>query len=595
MSKSFYDYCIENNRLDLLAQWCTEQNSPLSPKTVAPRSANKVWWRCEKGHEWQASIITRSRGTSCPVCANKKIIVGENDLATAHPELARQWHQALNGALTPEMISPGSNKKVWWQCEKGHEWQASVVTRSRGTGCPVCANKKIIVGENDLASKFPEIAAQWHPTKNGDLTPDKVAPFSSKQKVWWRCELGHDYLATILSRTAHNTGCPYCSGRKVLANFNDLATKDPMLATQWHQELNGNLTPEMVSPGSKQKVWWRCEKGHEWQTAVFTRSRQGAGCPVCANKKRIVGENNLATTHPELARQWHQELNDELAPEMISPGSNKKVWWRCEKGHEWQASVFTRSHQGAGCPVCTSNKTIAGENDLATTHPEIARQWHPTKNGDLTPDKVAPLSSKKKVWWRCELGHDYLATISSRTVGNTGCPYCTGQKVLAGFNDLAAKDPMLATQWHQELNGNLTPEMVSPGSKQKVWWQCEKGHEWQASVVTRSRGTGCPVCANKKIIVGENDLATTHPMLATQWHQELNGELTPEMVTPGSSKKVWWQCPNGHVWQTRIYTRATGRKHGCPVCAGVTNTKRAKRYREMERNDKLYNRDRYKD
>lgn len=181
----------------------------------------------------------------------------------------------------------GNHRKVWWQCEKGHEWQATILSRAgNGAGCPVCAGKVVIPGENDLASLFPELAAQWHPTRNGQRTPENVAPYSNK-KVWWRCPLGHDYAASVGARTVGGSDCPYCAGRKVLPGFNDLATREPEVAAQWHPALNGALTPEMVTAGSHRKVWWECPYGHIWKAVVYSRAGpQKCGCPVCAGKAR---------------------------------------------------------------------------------------------------------------------------------------------------------------------------------------------------------------------------------------------------------------------------------------------------------------------
>ena len=100
---------------------------------------------------------------------------------------------------------------------------------------------------------------------------------------------------------------------------------------------------------------------------------------------------------------------------------------------------------------------------------------------------------------------------------------------------------------------------------------CGNGHEYQATVAHRTRiGSGCPYCVNFKTLSGFNDLATKRPDIAQQWHEELNGDLTPSDVTPGSHKKVWWKCSVGHSWQAVVYSRTTKRAHGCPVCAGKT-------------------------
>lgn len=340
-----------------------------------------------------------------------------------------------------------------------------------------------------------ELLCQWHPVKNGDQTPASVLA-GSNRKFWWMDELGHEWEQSLFNRCARRSGCPICAGRVVLPGFNDLASKNPGLAAQWHPTKNGSLTPQEVRPGSSRKVWWLCEKGHEWQATIASRS-SGTGCPVCANRKIIPGENDLATTYPALAAQWHPSKNGMLTPEKISHGYDRKVWWVCSKGHEWRASPTTRVKMGAECPICSNYLALTGYNDLATTHPDIAGQWHPTKNGSLTPQEIVA-GSNRSVWWQCSLGHEWCAKVVDRTRGTNGCPYCANQKVLKGFNDLATTHPKVAAQWHPTLNGKLTPEMVTAGSTRKAWWICSEGHVWRTAVYNRAgrnKQTGCPVCS----------------------------------------------------------------------------------------------------
>ena len=343
----------------------------------------------------------------------------ENVLSVVDPELAAQWHPAKNGSLTPEMVTKASNKKVWWQCRQGHEWQATISSRSNGNGCPYCSGRNAVKGINDLATIHPNLAEQWHPIKNGDLMPDMVTAGSSK-KVWWRCRLGHEWQTRIVDRN-HKSGCPYCSGHKVWKGFNDLATANPGLATQWHPTKNGSLTPEMVTKTSNKKVWWQCEEGHEWQAAIRNRS-YGCNCPYCSNRGVLKHSNDLVTVNASsLAAEWHPTKNGELTPDMVTAGSSKKVWWKCKLGHEWQATINSRNH-GNSCPYCSGHKVWKDFNDLATVNPSLAAEWHPIKNGELTPDMVA-LKCNKKVWWSCKMGHEWQATINNRSKG-TGCPIC---------------------------------------------------------------------------------------------------------------------------------------------------------------------------
>lgn len=196
---------------------------------------------------------------------------------------------------------------------------------------------------------------------------------------------------------------------------------------------------------------------------------------------------------------------------------------------------------------------------------ELLDQWHPGKNGDMTPDKITS-GSQKKIWWCCDQGHEWESVAYERAKRGTGCPYCAGKRILPGM-DLAARYPYLADQWHPRRNGELRPEEVLPGSQRSAWWKCSRGHEWRATINSRVNGRGCPICAGRAVLPGENDLETAVPALAAQWHPEKNGPLRPSQVISGSNRKVWWCCEHGHEWQATVKSRVQG--SGCPVCAGM--------------------------
>ena len=200
MRQSLFDYCRLYQKQNLLDEWDAERNLPLTPQTVTYGSHKSAWWRCENGHEWKAAIYTRSDGARCPYCTGRKVMVGFNDLATQSPQLARQWDYEKNVPLVPADISAGSHRSVWWRCEKGHSWRASIHSRASGCGCPVCAGRQILVGENDLATVDPELAQEWDTERNGKLTPQDVLPGTEK-KVWWVCGHGHHWRAAVSART----------------------------------------------------------------------------------------------------------------------------------------------------------------------------------------------------------------------------------------------------------------------------------------------------------------------------------------------------------------------------------------------------------
>ncbi|MCL2765258.1 MAG: zinc-ribbon domain-containing protein [Treponema sp.] len=220
----------------------------------------------------------------------------KNNLAIKNPELAKQWHPSKNGGLTPNDVTYGSHRKVWWVCVKGHEREAVIKSRVNGRGCPYCSGRRVCA-DNCLQALNPELSKQWHPTKNRDLTPNDVTR-GSHRKVWWRCKNGHEYIASVTNRS-EGRGCPYCSGNRVCAD-NNLQSMNPDIAKQWHPTRNGGLRPNDVTTGSDKKVWWQCKKGHEWQAGIYNRVN-GNGCPYCSGR-RASADNCLQETHPELAK-----------------------------------------------------------------------------------------------------------------------------------------------------------------------------------------------------------------------------------------------------------------------------------------------------
>lgn len=338
---------------------------------------------------------------------------------------------------------------------------------------------------------------------------------------------------------------------------NSFAAVHPETAREW-SERNLPLTPEDITYGSNKLVWWKADCGHEWQASPKSRSA-GENCPICSGKRVVPGINDLATMKPDLALEW-ADLN-EIKPTEVSVGSHKKILWRGVCGHEWTASVKSRV-QGSGCPYCSHNKVLAGFNDLASQFPDVAAEWS-ERNAPLKPTMITAFANRK-VWWRCREGHEWHTQVSTRS-GGSKCPYCSGIRLLSGFNDLATSHPALATEW-SDRNLPLTPDRINEKSRENVWWHCPKcGNEWKAVVSSRVRGSRCPVCADRQVLSGYNDLATTNAYLLAEWDYEKNTEIVPERVSPNSLRSVWWKCRCGHSWKAKIQKRAF-EDEGCKVC-----------------------------
>lgn len=272
-----------------------------------------------------------------------------------------------------------------------------------------------------LDKSHPEIAAQWHATKNNGLMASHVVA-GSHQIVWWKCSVAddHEWPASIKQRALSGNNCPMCRG-SIIVLSNSLAYNEPILCKEWHEK-NGNLTPFNVHCRSTKKVWWKCLKNvnHYWKTSVCNRVK-GSGCPFCSNQ-RVDKANSLAITHPDLAREWHQIKNGELTPYDVIAGSNKKAWWQCliAGDHEWQASLRSRIKQKK-CTVCL-NRIVVKSNCLATLYPDITLEWHVYKN-EFTPLQVVP-GSTKKAHWICFKKHEWIAAICDRISKRSGCPKC---------------------------------------------------------------------------------------------------------------------------------------------------------------------------
>ena len=603
---------------ELMSQWNYVKNKDLDPSLFTHGSSKKVWWVCSKGHEWEATIANRSYGYNCPYCAGQKVLIGYNDLSTTEPELSKQWHPYKNENITPEQVTRGCGKKAWWLCSKGHEWEAVINSRANGMGCPICSNKKLLTGYNDLATTNPELVKEWHPTKNKNISYNEVMRGSAK-KVWWQCRKGHEWQATIGHRSAGEK-CPICmqeshtsfpeqaiyfyinkviraenrniafgkeidiyipelrcgieyngfwhknkkqADKKKKEYFNSLGIRIIVVQEGKENKVNNDNIIYIPSSSNRESLEWVILKLFE--ILKFT----SCDINIAEDEQKIYEQylfleknNSLELKYPDIALEWNYQKNGKLKPDVVSFGSDKKVWWVCSKGHEWQATIANRTF-GYGCPVCSGRVALTGYNDLATLNPQISREWHYEKNNGLKPENFT-IKSGKKVWWQCEKGHEWETAICNRTGGKTNCPYCSGQKVLKGYNDLATLNPELAKEWNVNKNLPLTAEDVTLQSNKKVWWVCSKGHEWETTVFHRYEGTGCPICTNRIIKTGYNDLATTNPELVKEWNYDKNLLINPTKVSRGSGKKVWWKCKNSHEWQATILSRSSGTN--CPFC-----------------------------
>jgi Probable Zinc-ribbon domain len=513
-------------------------------------------WRCKEGHTWFATLSNISAGHWCAECAgNKKKTIKECQ------RLARE-----RGGECISKEYKSSHAKLEWRCAEGHIWSATRGSVASGKWCPICSGRTAWT-DNNLEVTHPEITAEWHPTKNGDLSPKDFKAGSGK-KVWWKCSHNpkHEWPTKISHRTGSNSGCPYCapqSSRIEIRAYTELKALFPEAI--WRHKIEGSeadiFIPELDLAVEVDGNYWHKDflEADKNKNVLFRKSNittlrlREAGLPqieahdvifssndddlitirslisaildltsgqvikdrlanyltrdnFCNDKEynRILSylpapppEESLLTLEPKVAKDWHNEKNNPLKPEMFKPRSGKTVWWRCSKNpkHEWKVRIITRT-RGNGCPFCAGIYVLP-EESLAGQYPDIAKEWHPTKNGELGPDQVT-IKSGKKVWWQCskDSSHEWPATVSDRTRGQ-GCPFCSG-RYATKENNLAVLYPQLAAQWHPTKNGDLRPDQIKPGSTMRVWWYCPKhpDQEWQLRVedFKKRKSPACPIC-----------------------------------------------------------------------------------------------------
>ena len=236
---------------------------------VAGSTSKVCTWKCSLGHIYDSKPQNRTvRKQGCPYCSNRKILEGFNDLQTTHPEIAKEAHN-----FDPTKYLAGSHIYVQWKCPKGHIYGSILKQRTGGfnSNCSVCSGDQIMVGVNDLATTYPELAVQAYGWDTTAFTG------GHNKKLNWICSYGHIWPASPNSRTNMESGCPVCDGRKLLTGFNDLKTLFPEVALQ-----ADGWNPSLVLAGTHSKRSWICEFGHSWTSVVKDRTFRGDGCPSCS-------------------------------------------------------------------------------------------------------------------------------------------------------------------------------------------------------------------------------------------------------------------------------------------------------------------------
>ncbi|MDE6335654.1 MAG: hypothetical protein K2L34_03690 [Muribaculaceae bacterium] len=563
-------------------------------------------------------------------------------LAEVFPELAAQWDYEKNGNLTPEIVSYGSNKKVWWICPKcGQSYQKKIGNRTapskkdaESDKCPVCLGRIIIPGFNSLKAKYSNIIAkEWDFEKN-TIDPDTIPP-TYRKKMWWICPNGHRYQ-TLPGNKIYRTGgdCPYCSSQR-LCRETSLGSVNPELAKEWHPTKNGDLTPFDVFASTNKYIWWLCPTcGHEWRAKGANRNVGKRGCPHCANSRsssvpeqllfrairsffpdainrHLIGKDEIDVFIPSLnigfeydGQRYH---NQAKLPKDIAKTKrlidNGIILYRfrennCPDISVPECTVIQVSYSPEYSDLEAKLKVLLNqllpdtavsldfdkvinevraeldclpyEKSFAASEERKRREgktpvalWDYEANAPLTPEMVMPFS-EKVVHWICPKNpnHKWDNTVKSVTFGY-GCRRCISARRLYDTED-----------WKEEAklkHGNkyLYHLVQYIDSETKVDIVCPKHGIFQQIPYEHLNGKGCPYCARQKFHPLES-LAVLYPDIAFEWDYEhnKNSGFTPDTIGLDTRHKFWWYCNNGcnHSYQATISQRVNG--SGCAVCHG---------------------------
>jgi len=553
------DSNFQINFPNIAKEWHPTKNEGLSPDKFVSGSHKKVWWKCDRGHEWKTTIYHRAiSNTRCPHCSSKVsyfelMIYSEYKALFNKCQLRKKIHGKEIDVFLPKYNIGIEVDGVFWHGDKLTrdkeknkflESKGITVINIRQEGLTKINDNSIFYSKkSENAEKIAEI--------NDVLVRLASLTKSDKQKVIkynkTKSLINESYLKSLWDRLPSPL-----PGESLYDQF-------PEIAKEWHPTKNGSLKPQDVYPNSHLKVFWVCLKGHEYESSIGNRGALSQGCPYCSNRK-VGPDNNLKYINPEISKEWHFEKNIDLLPEQVIANTTKKVWWLCKDKHEWKSSIRERNVNGVGCPYC-ANLKVGADNNLQYINPKLAKEWHPTKNGNLIPDNVVG-GTPRKVWWLCKNKHEWQARINSRHSRGIGCPYCSG-RFATDSNNLLKSNPELSKQWNIIKNGDLKPNQFTPKSDKKVWWVCDKKHEWEATIAKRSNGRGCPYCSHQKVGYG-NDLKTRFPEAAKLWNYSKNKGINPDEVLGGGKKTFWWICDNGHEWQKSVELLV--RNIYCPDC-----------------------------
>lgn len=563
---------------ELAEEWDSDRN-PLQASEVATLSNALVYWVCKNNieHRWSESVAKRfGRGYGCPYCSGKRVS-DTNALSKVSPMLASQWEYEKNGNLTPDNVSYMSHKLVWWKCDSCNQsWDSTVKNRYAGNGCPYCANRKVY-SENSLATKRPDLAKTWHPTKN-DLTPDEVTEYSN-QYAWWICNYcNHEWKAAINSRSA-GRGCPDCALKYQTSEpeqtiyfymksiFNEVINR---YVLSWgNKSYEADIFIPELNLAIEYDGYLHNDKDDrdEQKNRIFLKSGISLIRVRLSTINEIVPHGSKVIIHEKRDKNYHSlkqcilQIGNFIIQEYAHKLSSKTLNKIAELNNIEISNDIEDIH--------LQYMNYLNERSLSHKFPNLLNEWDYQKN-KLSPEQVSA-GTRNKAYWICsKCKYSWKASVVSSASGGRSCTRCAG-KVADETNSISVTHPHLLEEWDNSKNIDLEPTSVIAGSDKYADWLCKAcGHSWSTKVKERALNkTACPKCKVLRVKGSRGLLIHEHPEIAMEWHPTKNPESV-EKISSGSSKNVWWLCKEAHEYQ-RIVIKRVGSKSLCPKCKKIQN------------------------
>ena len=557
----------------------------------------KIMVRCNKcKYEWTPTPKTLLRGIGCPVCSGRLPMVGKNDFATVHSELLKEWDYQKNSMLgiLPTKITQKSGKKVWWICSIcGHSWKTTPEKRVSGRGCPKCGLEKqkkerintLVSKKGSLADNQKALLSEWDFESNSinGLYPTMITESSNKEAFWICSKCGYKWKAVISNRVK-GSGCPVCANKIIITGVNDLSTSNPELLDEWDYEKNAEIgiTPQSISKGSEQKVYWICKYcGHHWQAFVYSRT-SGTACPECSKRwQSSIPEQALyyylSKSFPKAINGFKSDwlMNSEI--DIFIPELNLGIEY---DGQAWHDKI---------------------EKDVSK---DLLCQKHNIELLRVREPKCPKINNRKLTYIRLNKSLNSLDIMINDVIRMISEYYSIPIDVDVNFfrdkddilkelnfheikNNISNIDG-IKESWDYENNGLMKPEFFTKSSEFNAKWKCPNcGYKWESPIKNRLKNTkSCPVCSGKKTIKGINDFASLYPRLLLEWDYEKNNSngVFPDRIPKSYRIPVHWICSKcGYEWTATPCNRVYG-KTGCPKC---WKQKRTHKIQQLDLNGNL--------